>query len=528
MYDLLVRGGTVLDGTGAPARRADVAVSAGRIAAVGVPEGTRAVTEIDATGRYVMPGFIDTHVHGDAAVFDPDVQLAALRQGVTTFVLGQDGVSYAPADPETLRYVSRYFAPVNGTHPGLDGGPVSVADLLASYDRRVPLNTVYLLPHGTIRHGVMGSARRAPDDGEIAAMRARVERGLSEGAAGLSTGLEYVPGAYAAADEIAALCAPVGAAGLPYVTHMRGYESLAAGAMAEVLDIARASGAAPHVSHLHGPPDELIALMDGARAEGIDLTFDSYPYLRGSSTLTLVTLPDWLPVADLDAVLDDLADPAVRNRLERDWFARRPEIWPRITLSHVPSDDLRWAEGMTLPDAAERAGTTPGEFCCDLLVATRLEAGCVFAQPPGNTDESVRTLLRHPAHTAGSDAIYQGGHPHPRGWGAFARLLARHVRDLGDWTWEQAAVHLAGRAADRFRLADRGRVEPGRAADLVVADPATITDRATYERPRAPADGIEHVLVNGVPVLAGGVLTGGVLTGGSALHRPPGRALIPA
>ncbi|MFG1853970.1 amidohydrolase family protein [Actinomadura geliboluensis] len=520
MYDLLVRGGTVLDGTGSARRRADVAVTAGRIAEVGLLDGARAAEEIDATGRYVMPGFIDTHVHGDAAVFDPDVQHAALRQGVTTFVLGQDGVSYAPASAATLRYVSRYFAPVNGVHPGLGDGPVSVAELLAGYDRRTPLNTVYLLPHGTIRHSVMGTARRAPEAGELAAMRAHVERGLAEGAAGLSTGLEYVPGAYADAAEIAALCEPVGAAGLPYVTHMRGYESEAVTAMAEVLEISRAGRVAPHVSHYHGPKDHLVALVDNARAEGIDLTFDNYPYLRGSSTLTLVTLPGWLPIADLDGTLEALADPAVRRRLEREWFAHRPEVWPRITLSHVPSDEYRWAEGMALPDAAAQAGKAPGEFCCDLLVATRLEAGCVFGQPPTNSEESVRALLKHPAQTTGSDAIYQGGHPHPRGWGAFARLLGRHVRDLGDWTWEQAAVHLSGRAADRFRLADRGRVEPGYAADLVVLDPATVTDRSTYERPRVPAEGVEHVVVNGVAVLRDGAL--------AAAHEPPGRALTPA
>ncbi|WP_396454349.1 amidohydrolase family protein [Actinomadura sp.] len=518
MYDLLVRGGTVLDGTGGPARRADVAVSAGRIVEVGGIAGARAVREIDAAGRYVMPGFIDTHVHGDAAVFDPRVQLAALRQGVTTFVLGQDGVSYAPAGAETLRYVERYFAPVNGSHPGLDGGTVPVAELLDTYDRRVPLNTVYLLPHGTIRHGVMGTARRAPDAGELAAMLAEVERGLSEGAAGLSTGLEYVPGAYADAREIAALCAPVGAAGLPYVTHMRGYEADAVRAMAEVLEIARAGRVAPHVSHYHGPKDELAGLVDGARAEGVDLTFDSYPYLRGSSTLTLVTLPSWLPIADLDATLDALARRDVRERLEAEWFAHRAEVWPRVTLSHVPADGFRWAEGMTLPDAAARMGKGPGEFCCDLLVATRLEAGCVFMQPPTNSEESVRALLRHPAQMAGSDAVYQGGHPHPRGWGAFARLLGRHVRELGDWTWEQAAVHLAGRAADRFRLRDRGRIEAGRAADLVVLDPATVTDRSTYENPRVLAEGVEHVVVNGVPVLDDGVLR----------QANPGRVLRPA
>ncbi|MEV5704104.1 D-aminoacylase [Actinoallomurus sp. NPDC052274] len=514
MADVVIRGGWVVDGTGAPAFRADVAISGDRITEVGPLPGASAATEIDATGRYVMPGFIDTHVHADAAVFDPEVQLAALRQGVTTFVLGQDGVSFAPADPATLAYVSRYFAPVNGRHPGLDDGPVTVAGLLAGYDRRIPLHTVYLLPHGTIRRNALGAARRAPDADELAAMLRQVERGLEEGAAGLSTGLEYFPGAYAEADELAALCAPVAAAGLPYVTHMRGYEAKAGDGMAEVLRIARVSGVAPHVSHYHGPRERLIAMVDDARAEGVDLTFDNYPYLRGSSTLTLVTLPGWLPVADLDATLEALADPAVRRRLESEWTA---DLWPRITLSHVPADDLRWTEGLTLPEAAERAGRSPGEFCCDLLVATRLEAGCVFGQPPTNTEESVRALLRHPAQTTGSDAIYQGGHPHPRGWGAFARLLARHVRELGDWTWEQAAVHMSAHAARRFRLLDRGVVRRGFAADLVVLDPHAVTDRSTYESPRTPADGVDHVLVGGVPVLAGGALTGAL----------PGRALTP-
>lgn len=514
MIEVLIRGGWVVDGTGAPPFRADVAVSGGRITEVGALSGASAQSQIDATGRYVLPGFIDAHVHGEAAVFDADVQLAALRQGVTTFVLGQDGVSFAPANAATLAYVSRYFAPINGRHPGLGEGPLSVADLLATYHRRVPLNTAYLLPHGTIRHNVLGPARRRADDGELAAMRDQVERGLSEGAVGLSTGLEYVPGGYADAAEVAALCAPVAAAGLPYVTHMRGYEDNAGDAMAEVLEIARAGGVAPHVSHYHGPAGKLIALVDEARADGVDLTFDSYPYLRGCSMLTLLTLPGWLPIADLDATVEALRDPAVRARLQREWPAG---LLRRITLSHLPAGELRWAEGMALPEAAARAGKPPGDFCCDLLVATRLEAGCVFGQPPTNTEESVRALLRHPAHTAGSDAIYQGGHPHPRGWGAFARLLARHVRELGDLTWEQAAGHLSAHAARRFRLTDRGLVRRGFAADLVVLDPGTVADRARYEHPREPACGIDHVLVAGVPVLTDGSLTGAL----------PGRALTP-
>ena len=532
MFDVVIRGGMVLDGTAAPAFRADVGLSGGRITAVGSLEGAHSAAEIDATGRYVLPGFIDTHVHADAAVFDPEMQLAALRQGVTTLLLGQDGLSFAPASPATTDYVTRYFAPVNGPHPALGGQPVSVADLLAGYDRRVPLNTGYLIPHGTIRYEVMGAARRAPSDDELARMRAMVERGLGEGAAGLSTGLEYAPGSYATVAELAALCAPVAAAGLPYVTHMRGYEASAGRGMAEAVEIARRGGAAAHVSHYHGPAEQLTALLDDARRGGADMTFDSYPYVRGCSTLAMVTLPGWLPAADFDATLDALTDAGTARRLDDEWSAGRGDLWQRITLSHVPAGDLRWAEGKVLAEAARQAGRDPAAFCRELLVATRLEAGCVFGHPPAPgaaeaahpeaaAERSMRALLRHPAQMAGSDGIYRGGHPHPRGWGAFARLLGRHVRELGDWTWEQAAVHMAGHPARRFRLGDRGLVRRGQAADIVVLDPATVADKATYASPREPGLGIEYVFVNGVRVLSGGALTL------AACSAPPGRVLRP-
>jgi N-acyl-D-amino-acid deacylase len=531
VLDVVIRGGMVLDGTAAPAFRADVGLAGGQVTAVGPLDDARGAAEIDATGRYVLPGFIDTHVHADATVFDPRMQQAALRQGVTTLLLGQDGLSFAPAGPAAIDYVTRYFAPVNGPHPALDGSqPVSVADLLAGYDRHVPLNTGYLLPHGTIRYEVMGAARRAPSDDELARMRAMVDRGLGEGAAGLSSGLEYAPGSHATVAELAALCAPVAAAGLPYVTHMRGYEAAAGRGLAEVMEIARSSGVGAHVSHYHGPAPQLLALVDDALRAGADLTFDSYPYVRGCTTLAMVTLPGWIPAADFSATLDALTDPGTARRLDGEWSARGDAEWDRITLSHVPAGELRWAEGMRLREAARQAGLGPAAFCRELLVATWLEAGCVFAHraasgqeadPELAAEQSMRALLRHPAQMAGSDGIYRGGHPHPRGWGAFARLLGRHVRELGDWTWEQAAAHMAGRPARRFGLTDRGLVRRGQAGDIVVLDPATVGDRATYASPREPALGVEHVFVNGIQVLSGGALTP------AARAAPPGRVLRP-
>ncbi len=522
VFDLLIRGGQVADGTGAPLVRADVAVSAGRIVKVGRLPDAEGAAEFDATSCVVMPGLVDAHVHAEAAVFEPEVQLALLRQGVTTVVLGQDGLSFAPASPRTLAQVTRYFGAVNGRHPMLDpDAGVSVAGLLSGYDRRLPVNTAYLVPHGTVRYEVMGADPGPAGPDQLAAMRSLVEAGLSDGAVGLSSGLEYAPGSAAGVDELAHLTTPVADAGLPYVTHLRGYEDGAPVAMREALAIGRRAGSPVHVSHYHGPAEVLIPLVDSALGEGIDLTFDSYPYLRGSSILAMVALPPQLHSADLDRTLTVLADPATARSLEQGWFAQRPELGSRITLSHLPCDSWRWAEGLRLAQAAELAGLTPAALSCRLLVATELGAGCVFDHPHTNSEQSVRALLRHPVQLAGSDGIYFGGRPHPRGWGAFARLLGRHVRDLGDWTWGQAAMHLSASATRRFRLTDRGLVRAGQVADLVVLDPNEITDRADYAEPRTPADGVRHVFVSGVCVLTGGTPTP------AARAASPGRALTP-
>ncbi|MEV4011489.1 D-aminoacylase [Nonomuraea angiospora] len=519
-FDVVINGGRVLDGTGAPPYRADVAVAGGRIAAIGRLGGAEAEIVIDATGRFVAPGFVDCHAHGDAAVFDPAVQRAALRQGVTTFVLGQDGLSFAPGSAATVAYASRYFAAVNGplaaggrltaNGPLAADGPLTVGELLGGYDRAVALNTAYLLPHGTIRYDVMGPSPEPPSRDHLAAMLRHVERGLSEGAVGLSTGLEYLPGRYATAEELAALCAPLG--GLPYVTHMRAYGPQAGVGMTEVMDIAERSGAAVHVSHLHGPADVLLPLVEEALGKGVDLTFDTYPYLRGNTILAMVVLPGSVPGAETDRALEMIASDELDG-----WWPTLDAVWPRLTVSHAPG--MEWAEGLTIVAAAERDGSAPAEFCRRLLTETRLEAGVVSARPDEGPEgeESVRRMLRHPAHTGGSDGIYVGGHPHPRGFGAFARFLGRHVRELGDWTWEQAVVHLASHPARRFGLADRGLVRSGFAADVVVFDPAAVGDRATYEDPRTLAAGVDDVLVSGVRVLAGGELTGAT----------PGRALRP-
>ena len=545
MSALVVRGARLVEPDGGSSSPVDVTVRAGRVESIS-PAGSAAsgsADVLDAGGRLLLPGFVDAHVHGEAAVLDEDVQLAMLRQGVTSVVVGQDGVSYAPspapgearapgdAAPSGLHdaaaWASGYFAAINGEHPTFRGG--SVNDLLATYDGTTRVNVGYLAPHGTIRYAVLGAAARAATPAEADRMRALLTAALDDGALGMSTGLEYVPATYADEAELVALTSILAARGLPHVSHMRGYEDKAGPAFAELVRVARASGVATHVSHYHGPAAELLGYVDEAHAQGLDVTFDSYPYLRGCSILSMVSLPTWLPIADVDATVAALTDPAVLDRLHREHFPALADLWPRVTMAAVPTgtaagapeggpaDALAWAEGMTVPDVAARLGLTPAEAAVHLLVATRLRASCVFAQPPTNSPESVRALLRHGAHVGGSDAIYAGGRPHPRGWGAFARFLAEHVRTLGDWTWHDAVTHLSTRPAERFALTGRGVVTPGAVADLALVDPDRVRDEATYEDPRRPASGVDDVLVAGVPVLHDGSLTDAL----------PGRPLRP-
>ena len=507
-FDLVLRGGWVVDGTGTPPFRADLAVAGDRVAAVGKLTTATAAAELDVTGRYLMPGFVDAHIHADGLASRADAQLAALRQGVTTVLIGQDGLSFAPASKATIDAVSQYFGAVNGPCPAELAGGCTVADVLAHYHGKTALNVACLAPAGTIRAEVLGFSGAPAAPAQLTAMQKLVEQALEDGAAGLSTGLEYQPGRFADAAELAALCAPVAAAGGVYVSHLRGYEANAWRGMRELTEIVRRAGVAGHVSHYHGPAGMLTALLDDARSQGLDVTFDSYPYLRGSTILGMLALPGEVQAGGPAATLRRLAQPATRQRLARDWFPSIGGVLDRITLAYIGAAEWSWAEGVALTEAAATAGMQPGELVCELLTASQLAAGCVFAQPPTNTEADLRTLLRHEAQLAGSDGILLGRWPHPRGWGAFARLLGRHTRELGDWTWGQAAVHLAGHAARRFGLAGRGLLRPGSYADVAVVNPATVQDQADYPNPRRPARGIHHVLVNGRFALRDGQLTG--------------------
>ncbi len=289
--------------------------------------------------------------------------------------------------------------------------------------------------------------------------------------------------------------------------------------MREVYDIARATGVPAHVSHYNGRADLLLPLIDEGRALGLDLTFDTYPYLAGSTILGMVALPAWVQEGGIEPTVARLRDPAVRARLNSEWFSRpTPYALENITIAMVAHPDWRWAEGLTVTAAAEAGEARSRRFRVRHSVGVRTWRSESSAFGPGDrTEADVRAILRHPAHMAGSDGIFCGGFPHPRGWGAFARYLGYHTRQLGDYSWPEAVTHLATHAARRFRLTDRGLIRPGFVADIAVLDPASVTDRSTYAAGRTLAEGVEHVLVNGTLALENGEPTGA--TPGRALRR---------
>ncbi|HEV2782608.1 MAG TPA: D-aminoacylase [Actinophytocola sp.] len=525
--DIVVRGALVVDGTGSPGRRADVGIQNGRIAAVGAgPSGNRV---IDAEGLVLAPGFIDMHSHSDIQVLANPDHLAKISQGVTLEVLGQDGLSYAPVDDRTLDGLRAQLVGWNDDPPGFDWSWRGVGEYLDRLDRGIAVNAAYLLPQGTIRMLVVGYESRRPTGSELDAMRELVATGMAEGAMGMSSGLTYTPGMYADTDELVALCEVVGRLGGYYSPHHRSYGAGALEAYAEMVDVSRRSGCPLHLAHATmnfpvnaGRAGELLALLDEAIADGCDVSLDTYPYLPGATYLSAL-LPSWAAEGGPDATLARLSDPDTRERIRidleevgSDGCMGVPVDWAWIEINGVRRPENAQLVGHSVAESARRAGRPPTEFFFDTLIAERLGTSCLMHV---GHEDNVRTIMRHPVHTGGSDGLLVGERPHPRAWGTFPRYLGHYVRELGVLGLEECVSHLTGRAARRLRLTDRGLIREGYAADLVLFDPDTVADTATFDNPRQPATGIPYVLVNGVPVIDDGRPTGALP--GHSIRRQP-------
>ena len=521
---VVFRGGDVVDGTGARRFRAEVAIHGDRIIAVGpagevMPEADR---EVDARGLVVSPGFIDMHAHSDLAVLTDGQHLAKTAQGVTLEVLGQDGLSYAPNDAATLRQLRRQLAGWNGDPAGFRWDWHDVGGYLDRVDRGSAVNVAYLVPQGTLRMMYVGNDDRPTSPDELAAMCRALDDGMRQGAVGMSSGLTYVPGMYADTAELIELCRVVARHGGYYSPHHRSYGAGALDAYAEMIDVAEASGCPVHLTHATmnfpvnaGRASALIDLVDAAAARGVDVTMDSYPYLPGATTLAAL-LPSWAAIGGPDALTERLRDPATRARIAVDIEVTGsdgchgvPIDWSSIQISGSSVPDVA---GQTVADAAARAGSAPAEFTFDLLLADDLGTSCLMHV---GDEANVRTILQHPAHLAGSDGLLTGERPHPRGWGTFPRFLAHYVRDERLLTLEECVAKMTGRAARRLGLRDRGTITPGAYADLVVFDPDSVVDRATYDQPRLTPLGIPYTMVNGEFVIDEGVRTNAL----------PGRAI---
>ncbi|MGW4379906.1 N-acyl-D-amino-acid deacylase family protein [Kitasatospora sp. NPDC004531] len=526
MPELLLRAATVVDGTGADRYRTDVTLTAdGRIDEIG--HGLTARRTIDADGLVLAPGFIDLHAHSDLNLLVEPDHPSRITQGVTLDVLGQDGLSYAPADDTTLAALRRQLAGWNGDPDGFEWNWRTVGEYLDRLDSGIGTNACYLAPHGTIRMLAMGWHNRPPGESELARMRALLDQSLADGAVGMSTGLTYTPGMYADTAELVELCRVVAARGGYHAPHQRSYGAGALEGYAEMVEISRRSGCPLHLTHAtmnfgvnEGRAGEFLALVDSALADGIDITLDSYPYLPGSTTLAAL-LPSWSTEGGPEATLARLADPAARARIRADVEEHGSDgchgvvtDWDTIQISGVRNSALAAVVGRRVSELAAEQGTTGTDVFFGLLLADQL--GTTILQHVGH-EENVRAIMRHPAHTVGSDGLLVGARPHPRAWGTFPRYLAHYSRDLGVLTLEQAIARMTGRPARRLRLDRRGLVRPGHHADLVLFDPQTVRDTATFDHPRRPADGIVHVLVNGVAALTDGKPTGDLA--GRALRR---------
>ncbi|WP_194818800.1 amidohydrolase family protein [Nocardia sp. XZ_19_385] len=526
MTDLVFRDIDIIDGTGAPRSRGDVRIERGRISRVTAPgtyTGDAKVVDT-APGSVLAPGFIDMHAHSDLHLLTDPGHFPKVSQGITTEVIGQDGLSYAPIDDPSLAVLRRQIAGWNGNPVDLDFSWRSVGQYLDRLDQGITPNAAYLVPQGTLRLLVVGSEQRPATVPEIRRMRELLAQGLSEGAVGMSSGLTYTPGMYADTSELAALCAVVAEYGGYFAPHTRSYGKGALEAYAEMIELARSTGCALHLTHAtmnfgvnRGRAPEFLALIDAARAEGCDITLDTYPYLPGSTTLSAL-LPSWAMSGGPDAALERIDDPAQRARIALDVNVNGSDgchgvtvEWETIQISGVANAALDRYVGKTVQQIAAEGGTPPVEVFFDLL--RRDQLATTILQHVGH-EENVRAIMAHPGHMGGSDALLVGDRPHPRAWGTFPRYLGHYVRDLGVLGLEDCVHHLTGRPAARLRLSDRGHIFPGYAADLVLFDPATITDTATFEQPKQQARGIQHVLVNGEFVIQDGKPTG-TLAGGA-------------
>jgi N-acyl-D-amino-acid deacylase len=517
VHDLLIRGGELVDGTGAPGRRADVAVTRGRIAAIGHEVG-EAHRVIDAAGFVVAPGFIDIHTHSDYSLPTNPRAESKIRQGVTTEVVGNCGYSVAPVPRERVAELRAYLA---ASGPWYDFRETTFARYVDEFPA-TSVNVALQVGHNTLRLVTLGMEPRAPRPDELEQMERYLEEALDAGAIGLSSGLFTAPGSFATADEMVALGRVLAARGAAYASHVRNEAGGVFDAVDEAMDVARRCGIHVQIGHLKisgtenwGAAGKLLERIEAARRSGVPVDADQYPYTTATNPLRNL-LPSWLQEGGLDAMLARLADPAVRRRVVQaiatrgcGAFGKLPS-WDavRVAMAQATPD----FEGRTIGQIGSALGVEPFDAVVHLLTANR---GATRVILESMSDADVRAIFQAPWVCVGSDGVALApygptgeGKPHPRYYGTFARALGYGVREARLLPLPAAIHKMTGRAAEALGLVDRGLVREGACADVTVFDPATIADRATYEDPHRYPSGVRTVIVNGVVVIDEGEHTG--------------------
>ncbi|MBX3051319.1 MAG: D-aminoacylase [Caldilineaceae bacterium] len=518
MLDLILRHGTVIDGSNSPRYEADVAVQGDRIVKIGRLAAEEARQTIDATGKIVAPGFVDVHNHSDGWLLKTPHLFSKTSQGFTSEVIMADGISYAPVNQQTAHEWIYYLRALDGLRFEEYSGWQSLGDYMALLDGTNVQNSIAHLPYANVRTLVCGFGQHAVDDYQLQQVRAEVERGLADGAVGLSTGLDYIAQCWATTDELVAACQPLAEIGGLYATHMR-YKQGTLAALQEAVEIGRRAGVPVHISHLKGATpeetEELLNYIDTVAVNEVSFSFDVYPYMPGSTMLNyLLPYEAWTdgPLG----VLGKLRDPALRARCARG-MENDGVDFSGIHIAWVMSKENSIHQGKTLAEYIAAVKLSPVDALCNLLVEENLAVLLVFHQ---GADERVHPFLQHKCYMMGTDGIYQPDSViHPRQYGSATRLLGSCVRDHNLFSLEEAVHKLSGLPAERFGLTQRGLVREGWFADLVVFDAAAVSDRATFQQPHQPSVGIEQVIVNGVPIIHSGQPVGNLPT------PLPGRAL---
>ncbi|MCQ6563240.1 N-acyl-D-amino-acid deacylase family protein [Paenibacillus mendelii] len=509
MLDIVLKNGRIVDGTGNPWYMGDVGIMDGKIAVVGHVDQEAKLT-IDVKRDVISPGFIDGHCHSDLKILVEPTSDFKLQQGVTTEVVGNCGLAPAPYLAPYADALQQYVQPVLGSTPWAWSWQSVEAYIGLLARSAISENVATYVAHGALRIAVMGFEKRPATTQELQRMKMMLEEGMKAGAIGLSIGLLYAPGSYVGREELAELCSVLPKYGGLLSTHMRGEGSSLIPSIQEVIWIAERSGVPLHVSHLKsagainwGKALQAMELIENARAGGLDVTCDVYPYTAGSTSMTTI-LPPWSLEGGIEATLNRLRSPKERAAIKAELREEQADWdnlicstgWQSVYVSAVSTEANRRLEGRQMQDIADERGSDPEDAMMDLLLE---ENGMIAIVYFHMADNDVREIIRYDRSLVASDSLgCVTGKPHPRSYGTFPRLIAKYVREEKLLTLEQAVRKITSFPVQRFKLGSRGLLVPGYQADVTVFNPDTFRDTATYQEPIQTPEGLSHVFVGGV------------------------------